>query len=205
MKVSGIILSGGKSSRMQMNKAFLIIDRERIIEHIISVLRQILREIVIVTNEPELYAGLGGKVVSDVIPQQGPLSGVHAGLLAASHQHGFVVACDMPFVSVQLIQYLLGQTTAEDDVVVPRLGPYLQPLHAVYSKRCIPAIEECLHHDIHKLTAFYSRVRVKYIEEELIRQLADPDEVFFNVNTPADYELACQLVRRIENRGSHEK
>lgn len=196
MKYTGIVLSGGRSSRMQTNKAFLTINQKQVISHIIGVLKQAVHEILIVTNDPDLYAGLGERAVTDIIPHQGPLSGVHAGLISASHRHSFVVACDMPFVEPQLIEYLLRHTEARDDVIVPRSGSYLQPLYAVYSKRCLPAIEDCLSNNVRKLTAFYDRVRVKYIEEDAIRQLVNPDEVFFNINTPAEYALACELAKR---------
>lgn len=188
-QISGIILSGGQNSRMKTNKAFLKIDNQYIIENTISELKKFCSEIIIVTNEPELYNNLGVKVITDVIPRRGPLSGIHAGLLAAGNFQSFVVACDMPFINGELARYMVEHAT-DCDVLVPQVGDYLQPLFAVYSKNCLPPIESCLKRDMRKIIAFYHEVRVKYLSEIIIRKYVDTEKVFYNVNTPEELDRA---------------
>src|SRR3954469_4803909 len=107
MKAAAIILSGGKSSRMGTNKALLKINEKTNIKRITDTLKVLFNDIILVTNDPEDYQFLGVKMVSDHYPGQGPLAGVHAGLLASPHETNFVVACDMPFVSVGLAELLV--------------------------------------------------------------------------------------------------
>ncbi|MBE3581881.1 MAG: molybdenum cofactor guanylyltransferase [Thermoanaerobacteraceae bacterium] len=199
MKAGGIALAGGKSSRMGTNKALLSVGRETMLGTIVSVLKSLFPETLVVTNEPELYRDLGVKLVGDIFPGMGPLGGIHAGLVVSSFWHNFVVACDMPFLEPGLIAYMLEQAEGYD-VVVPRLGGYLQPLHAVYSKGCLPAIEDCLRKGVTKIIAFYPEVRVRYIEGEVLQRHGDPAEIFFNINTPADLEWARSRAREGEER-----
>ena len=191
-KVSGIILAGGKSSRMGTNKALIELGPLKIIEHIVSVYSEIFEDIIIVSNNPAEYSYLGHKVIRDIIPSKGPLSGIHAGLHEAKHFHSFVAACDMPFLQKDLIE-LLVEKCVNFDVTVPQLGRFLQPLYAVYSKNCIAPIEESLDKDIFKITNFYQRVKVKYIDQASIEKLGDSEKVFFNVNTKEDLQKAKNM------------
>ncbi len=191
---SAVILAGGRNSRMQRNKAFLEVDRQPLIQDLIQRLNTEFPEIIVVSNEPECYAHLPTRVVTDRIPRQGPLSGIHAGLVEARYHHCFVVACDMPFVHAGLAAWLAGKAKGGYDVVVPRLGQHLQPLFAVYGKGCLPHIEQCLHNHIHKIIDFYSKVRVCYVDRSDIVAWADPDTVFYNINTPADLLQAKAMI-----------
>lgn len=150
--------------------------------------------IILSGNEPELYQHFGVGVTTDQIPGMGPLSGIHAGLKFSSFEHNFIVACDMPFINPQLAHRML-QEAQGFEVVIPNIEDYLQPLHAVYSKACIPIVEESLHRKIFKVPDFYPQVRVKYIGPELI-ELFTEEDIFFNVNTPADLELARKKRRQ---------
>ncbi|MGI9950931.1 molybdenum cofactor guanylyltransferase [Moorellaceae bacterium AZ2] len=194
MKAGGIALAGGKSSRMGTNKALLPVGRDTMLGTVVSVLKSLFPETLVVTNEPELYLELGVKLVGDIFPAMGPLGGIHAGLVASPFWYNFVVACDMPFLEPRLIAFMLEQAEGYD-VVVPRLDGYLQPLHAVYSKGCLPAIEDCLGKGVTKIIAFYPAVRVRYIEAEILRRYGEPERIFFNINTPADLELARNRAR----------
>jgi molybdopterin-guanine dinucleotide biosynthesis protein A len=196
--VSGIILSGGQNSRMKANKAFLKVDGLSIIENTIKELNKFCSEVIVVTNEPDLYMHLGVRTVTDVIPCMGPLSGIHAGLLSASTFHSFVAACDMPFIDGCLAQYMIDHID-DNDVFVPQVGDYLQPLFAVYTKKCIPPIEKCLGNAARKIPAFYHEVRVKYLSETIIREYTDILKAFLNVNTPEELAGAQKLAA--QNKG----
>ncbi|MBZ4686509.1 MAG: molybdenum cofactor guanylyltransferase [Clostridia bacterium] len=188
---TAVILAGGKNSRMNYrNKSFLEYEGLKFIERIIKEVSG-YREIIIVSNNPSQYDYLGVKVVKDIIPGHGPLSGIHAGLINAQYHHSLVVACDMPFVKKDLLEYL-GEIAEGYDVVVPKTGQYLQPLCAVYGKGCLPSIERFLENNTHKIIEFYPEVNVRYAEDEELTRFKGYERIFKNINTPEDYNLYCK-------------
>lgn len=191
-RVSAIVLSGGRSSRMKTNKAFVEIGSQPLLERIVHDLKQEFNEVILSTNEPHLYLGIDAKIVQDMVPFYGPLNGIHAGLTAAAYFHAFVVACDMPFMDAKLSAFLADLANGYD-VVVPVVGGHYQPLYAVYSKACLPYIQENLEQNIYKIAAFYDKVKVRRVQEAEIELLADKNKVFFNVNTPEDLAQAEEM------------
>jgi molybdopterin-guanine dinucleotide biosynthesis protein A len=183
--ISGIILSGGKSSRMGKNKAFIEIDGVPIIRRIHNLFKTLFSEIVIVTNEVELFQNFQAKIHRDLIPGQGALGGLYTGIYYSSFQHVFCVACDMPFLKGSLIRYLI-EKMEDYDVVVPRTEDGLQPLHAFYSKNCLVPIRKVMEHKQFKIMDFYPMVRVNIVEENEFRPLDPLRESFLNVNTPEE-------------------
>lgn len=192
MKGTGVILAGGKSSRMGRDKSLLMYDNKTIIARAVEELAGVVKEIIIISNQLDKYGFPGVKEVSDKFTGMGPLAGIQAGLLAADHDRIFVTACDMPFLDGRLVKFLLEQSDGFD-VTVPQIGSYLQPLFAVYHKRCLPHVEACLKQNISKIIAFYPNVQVNYVGENLIRAINDPETVFYNVNTPKDYEEIIKM------------
>lgn len=187
LNASLVILSGGKNTRMQSNKAFLKIKDKTLIEIIIDSLSDLFSEIIVVTNEPELYQSLRVKIIKDLIPHMGPLSGIHAGLKYSNNDINLVVACDMPFADKGLAEYMVNNI-GEADVYIPCIKAYLQPLFAVYKKKCLSAIEDCLNNNQFKVISFYPDVRVAYLGEEKINELSSYQDPFFNVNTPKEFQ-----------------
>ena len=192
IEASAIILAGGKNTRMKRNKAFLKLGEEPLIEKTVKAFKEYFQETIIVTNEPDDYEYLQVTITGDIIPGQGPLSGMHAGLIKASYTHSLIVACDMPFLEMDLAVYLT-EKVGDYDVIVPRLGHYFQPLFAVYSKKCIQPIESCLGQGITKIIAFYPLVKVKYIDQEKLAEMGVTPRVFFNINTPDELQQARSI------------
>ncbi len=196
-----IILSGGKNSRMGKNKAFLTVDKRPIILRIIEQLGPLFKGITVVTNDPESYRQLlGVKVVTDILTQKGPLSGIHAGLVHSDFAANLVVACDMPFVNSGLASFLIDASKGYD-VTVPILDGKYQPLFAVYSKECIAPIEEQLNSGHYKITAFYPKVKLKDVDEPEWGQAVPVGKTFYNVNTPAELEEARLMVESDTAKG----
>ncbi len=192
--ITGIILAGGKNSRMGSEKALLQIGGRRIIEVVSSMLRQLTREVLIVSGNEDIYFPYCDRVVKDIEPGCGPIGGIYTGLVSASCDKSLVVACDMPFVSFSLGRLLAG-AAAGYDIVVPRYRGYLEPLFAVYSKTCIEPIGRQIARCDYRVTGFYKDVRVKYIDEDVMRQVEPQlERAFLNVNTPADLEKARAMV-----------
>ena len=191
IKAGAAVLIGGKSRRMGVNKAFLNIGQVRLIEKIVAQLKRFFPEVLLAGNEPESYCSLGLPVVPDAYPGCGPLAGIHAALAAAAHPYLFITACDMPFLDLDLAALLLKNAPGYD-VVVPRLGAYLEPLCAVYGKGCLPAIEAGLKEGRCKVTAFFAEVSVRYLDREELSRF-DLKKIFFNLNSPDDLEMAIKL------------
>jgi molybdopterin-guanine dinucleotide biosynthesis protein A len=185
---TGIILAGGKNSRMGTNKAFLIIDGVRLIDNILGIYRKIFDEIIIVTNDPLAYIEFSDAViVTDIYKEKGALGGIYTGLFYASYNNSFVAACDMPYLNKDFILYMIGQT-GKHDIIVPENTDGFQPLHAVYSRNCLPVINRLLTADKLKITGIYKEMRLLKIPAGEIKQF-DPDGlVFLNINTPEDYK-----------------
>nr|WP_277998873.1 molybdenum cofactor guanylyltransferase [Moorella sulfitireducens] len=195
-------MAGGKSTRMGTNKALLPLGKESMLATVVATLQPLFSDIIVVTNTPDLYRDLKARLVPDVIPGRGPLSGFHAGLLASSYHHNFIVACDMPFLEPDFIKYLFEQSRGYD-VVVPRRGEYLQPLHAVYSRDCIKAIEDCLVGGNYQAFAFYRWVKVRYVDVDRLAGFNVTEKVFFNINTPADLVRARRMMgESVANHGA---
>ncbi len=191
--ISGVILAGGKSARMGTDKALLKLGPYYVIERIAGVLRTMVDEIVIVTDRPRRYAKYGDRTVSDIMPGHGPLGGLHAGLMQASHPWVLVAACDLPFVSVP-VAGLMIHCAADYDAVVPRHRGYAEPLYALYNKRCIEVMEQQLVQGLGKITRSYDELRVRYLTEEEM-SFVEPhlEQSFLNLNTPKDIIKAQAL------------
>jgi len=191
---SAAVLVGGKSKRMGKNKALINIGRDSLVEITINKLRPFFQEIILITNKVESYAHLKFSMASDIYKNCGPLGGIHAALKAASYEFVFVVACDMPFIEPKFVEHILKSGDQDSDIVIPRVNDYYEPLHALYSKKCLPAIEACLNRGELKAASILPYVRVKFIEQGEISRFADPLEVFFNVNTPVDLSKAKKIL-----------
>jgi len=183
--VAGFILLGGKSSRYGSNKALVEIDGVRLVDRVAGVMQSIFQRVVLLTNTPEEYAYLQMPMVEDLVKGFGPMGGIYTGLMTLSDEAGFFVACDMPFLSESLIRHMVD---LRDDfhAVVPRMDWMLEPLHALYSKKCLPVISEAIRHHQHQILKCFAEMRVRYVDEAELR-LWDPDlRSFFNINKPED-------------------
>lgn len=191
-----VILAGGRNTRMAgRNKAFLEVGGRTILDRLIAILKPLFGEILLVTREPELYRDYPVRVVQDIHAARASLTGIHAGLTYATTAFAFVVPCDLPFLRPALIQTLLSQIEIEPevDVVVPLIDGYYEPLCAIYSKRCLPAIENQLQREEFQIKRFFSHVRVKTVAEDLLKHADERMASFFNVNTPAALKASRDL------------
>jgi molybdopterin-guanine dinucleotide biosynthesis protein A len=182
---SGFILLGGKSSRYGSNKALVEIGGVRLIDRVAGVMKSIFHRVVLLTNTPEEYTYLRMPMVEDLVKGFGPMGGIYTGLMTLPDEFGFFVACDMPFLSESLIRHMV-EVRGDFDAVVPRMDWMLEPLHALYTKKCLPVIQEAVGRNQHQILKCFARLRVRYVDEEELR-LWDPDlRSFFNINNPQD-------------------
>jgi molybdenum cofactor guanylyltransferase len=197
----GVILAGGLNTRMNgRNKAFLEIGGRTILTRLLESLRNHFCEILLVTRGTELYAGQALRVVEDIHEARSSLTGIHAGLVHARSEFGFVVPCDTPFLQSNLVGLLLHELEPAVDVVVPFFDGHYQPLCAIYSRRCIPAIEDQLKDSDYKIINLFDRMNVKTVSGEKLRA-ADPGLVsFLNVNTPEAFKACRNLAAALSNK-----
>ena len=183
--VSAAILAGGLSTRMGVNKALIIYKGKPLIERPLAKLKNLTSDVLIVSKTPGLYVYPGVRSVADVMPRHSALIGICSALHAAREKYCLVVACDMPFLNLDLLRYLIALAPYHD-VVMPVLRKGPEPLHAVYSKECLPAIEKLIAKGEDKIVEFLPWVKVRYVDEDVIRFFDPTLTSFVNINTPKD-------------------
>ncbi|NPV05526.1 MAG: molybdenum cofactor guanylyltransferase [Syntrophaceae bacterium] len=187
-ELTGIILAGGRASRMGgINKAFLEVGGERLIDRTLGVYRTLFSEIVISTNTPLDYLEFDARIVTDIFRDRGPLGGIHAGLLHATCGQAFVSACDMPHLNGEFIRYMIEQAQGYD-LVVPVTPNGFESLHAVYSRACLPVIESQIERGELKVSLLFRKFRTREIRVEEIRRFDPEGRLFANLNRPGDLE-----------------
>jgi molybdenum cofactor guanylyltransferase len=184
--VAGVIVAGGRASRMGgRDKAFAAVGGEPIAVRTVRLFRTLFPQVLVATNRPERFRGLGVETIGDRYPGSGPLAGIHAALLATRHPHAFVAACDMPGLDADVIRFLLGRI-ASADAIVPRWEGDVEPLHAVYATRCVTAMDASLRAGQHAMRDFLARIAVDYVDETELRRIGGAAASLTNVNTPEE-------------------
>lgn len=196
VEATGVILAGGKSSRMKYNKAFAQIKGQANIEIIISKFRKFFAESIIISNQPELYLEYGLEIYTDIFPRKGPISGIHSGLSYSTFDSVFILGCDMPFINMNLVEFMLQQL-GDYDSVVPEIGGFLQPTSAVYSKKCLPVLTDCLENDKLKLTLIFKELDAVILNEWELRRFGNIRDIFLNVNDLQALEFARKISGRL--------
>ena len=194
MNYSIVIQAGGQSTRMGQDKGLLQFGKYKMVEYILHQVSGMGEKNFIVSNRPEEYKEFGLPVYTDIYHNIGPLGGFHTIFSFLEMEYALVLACDMPFINRDLINYLLS-LASDYDIIVPRLNhnKFVKPFRAVYSKRCMPAVEKAIEQRHRRVISFFDDVRVRYLEKDEIH-IYDPDErSFFNVNTPEDLQKAIQM------------
>jgi molybdopterin-guanine dinucleotide biosynthesis protein A len=202
IEVTGVLLAGGKSRRMGEDKRYLVVGEQTLLERGLGVLRSIFQEVLVVIAQDSPPLGVDARVVRDLVPDCGSLGGLYTGLTQATAPCIFVVACDMPFLDQAVIaQFTSRRATA--DIVMAKLAARLHPMHALYGKRCLPAVEQMIRARQLKIQEMVSHasLRVQYVTEADLLTVDPSWHSFRNVNTPADLEAARSLLTRVPPSG----
>ena len=190
--VAGIILAGGRSKRMGKDKALLPLpqnERVTFVAHLASLLSAYCSEVILVARDVDSaaqYALSGVRIVTDQVPDIGPLMGVYSGLSATHASHALITAVDMPFVQPALISFLLSQPL-DDALVIPIVRDIPQVLLAIYPRVVLPLVEELLRVGRRDPRSLLAVSHVRYIEEAQLCQVDAQLRSFVNVNTPQEY------------------
>ncbi|MFI5174803.1 MAG: molybdenum cofactor guanylyltransferase [Terriglobia bacterium] len=201
--ISGFVLAGGKSSRMGEDKALIEIDGQTLGARAVGLLKLVCEDNALI-GPRDRFANLGLdiEIIEDAVEPCGPLGGILTGLRHSKHEYALFLACDLPFMTERFLHYLAGSAMAEKpDVVVPvdGSGEY-EPLCAVYSRTCLPAIESSLAAQQFKVSSFYDSVqKLRVIGTGEIRHFSPDFRIFTNVNTPEELQ---GVRKRSESAGS---
>jgi molybdenum cofactor guanylyltransferase len=188
--ISVAIQAGGRSERMGRDKALVPLGGRPLITHVLERAAPLGDDILVTTNAPKDYAFLGGvRLVPDERPGSGALAGLRTALGAARREVVLVLACDLPFVSVPLLRHML-HLAEEAEAVVPRWRGELEPLHAVYRRSCLPAIDQALGAGQRRMISFLPAVRSVFVEQDRVASFEASGLTFFNINTPRDLQKA---------------
>jgi molybdopterin-guanine dinucleotide biosynthesis protein A len=188
VSVVGFVVAGGGSRRMGRDKALLPWGSTDLLGHALERLRGVAGDVRILCGSRPRYLDRGVPVETDLVPDAGPLGGVLAGLAAAAGRSALFLAVDLPGVPTSLLAHLVARAEGCDAVVpVTRRGP--EPLCAVYGPGCLDPIRRRMTSGDLKMTAFWPDVRVRELRETELAAFGDPDDLFRNLNTPADLPL----------------
>jgi len=194
--VTSVVLAGGKSSRLGVDKALAIVGGKSLIQRVIERLTPISNQILIVgsLHHFNFSSGCSIEYRGDLYPGKGPLGGIYTGLAASKSFYNLIVACDMPFLNIELLRYMI-KLSPDFDVVVPKVKKGIEPLHAVYSKNCLDSMKRQLDKGELSIAQFLSMVKVRYVEQEECQNFAPQLLSFFNVNSQADLAQANILAK----------
>ncbi len=185
--VTGVILAGGRSTRMGRNKALLDFRGRPLIETVYRTMAELFAEVVVVTNTPGEYAFLPCPKIPDIFTEGGSMAGIHAGLSWSSTPRVFVAACDMPFLDGGVVRALAG-LLGDEDVLVPETDGGLEPLHAFYAKGVLPALTEVLAADRNKIIDLLRGMGARVVPAEQVARLSPGFGSFRNINLPEEYD-----------------
>ena len=190
-KITGIILAGGKSSRMGSDKGLLDLEGKKFINHIIDAIVPVVDELIIVANNSN-YNDLGYKVVGDLVKGCGPMGGIYTGLMISETEKNLIVSCDIPDISTATLQTIISQS-GKEDVTVPLHNEISEPLCAVYHKTCTTEFKKCLDRKEFKMRDALENLNVKYVHFGFNDFFSADD--FANINTLGELETRKQKMK----------
>ena len=194
-ELTGFVLAGGRSTRMGTDKAAIPLNGRTLLEHALEIVGQVAGHVLILGSK-QLY-GKYGAAIEDLYPGCGPLGGIHAALLNSQTRLNLVIAVDTPFLSAELLRYMVARAAESGAVVTtPEIAGYTQPLCAVYSRDFLPIAEQALKSGNYKIVPLFPAGHTCRIGEADLRRFAFTPEMFDNLNTPEDLERARRRAER---------
>ena len=204
--ITGIILSGGKSTRMGTNKSFLKIGDKTIIELTIDLMKSLFPRVLLVTNEPKLYKNFNVETITDIYTYKGPLAGIHSGLYHSETEGNFIISCDMPLITRDILEFIIDYQS-DKLVKITKADGFIQQLCGYYSKQCLDYAEDILTNKYQTETRDYEQKKRKCNVMRLVDTInaciIDIEKEypeykpgsFMNMNKPHEYE---QILERLQ-------
>ena len=188
--IAGVILAGGQNTRIGgKSKAFIQLNDTSFLNLITSTIEQLFNDIIIVTNNPQDYSGIKNNysIITDKIKGIGPLGGIYSALYHCSAEAIFVVPCDMPYLNKQVIEQEIDvYNRSVCEALIPRMGSFIEPLHAIYKKSTFSILQSLLNEtQDYSIRTFLKLINVQYMEVEDNKSTR---QAFTNINTHEDFE-----------------
>src|ERR1700756_2456046 len=179
--VSAFILAGGKSTRMGTDKAFVLLDGRTLLARMLDLARQVTSDVHIV-GDPVKFAPFA-PTIEDIFPGCGPLGGIHAALRSSPTDLNVILAVDVPFVSLALLDYLISRATSSNaNVTLARAAGGFQPLCAIYRRLFADGAEDALRTGQYKIGALFNHTSMQVIEEAELETAGFSPRIFRNLN-----------------------
>ncbi|VAX22367.1 Molybdenum cofactor guanylyltransferase [hydrothermal vent metagenome] len=186
MKIPFAILAGGKSRRMGRDKAFVEVDGTPMIERVIAAVRPGASTITLIANEPEKFKKFGYPVFADTIAGMGPLSGLVTAFEVIDGNRIFMVACDMPYVSPEIVEFIIKCGDRPGEALMPIIGGREQGLMAIYRRGTLERFMERIEKKDIQFDEFRRSITKSHVEEEELKLIDPALRSFINVNCPDD-------------------
>lgn len=186
--ITGVILAGGLSSRFGSDKALALLHGKFLVQHVKESLKAAFSDCLLITNTPERYDFLNMPMIKDRYKGMGPLAGIHAALRHTGKPWIFVLGCDMPLVSPNVITFLCSFAHEEFDAVIPWLETGPEPLCGLYRKTAIDKIELQLKNNKAQVKELLEKLSVRKVKEQELLKITGDLQAFANVNRKNDLE-----------------
>ena len=189
-EITGIVLSGGKSRRMGKEKGLCHFRGKALISYAIDTLKPLCSRLIIsANNKPNEYQLYGFQVISDEIPETGPIGGLYSCLKQSQSVINLVISCDTPFVTTEVYQELLNYIGEYQAVVPVQEDGFLEPITAIYQRSCLPVILQQIEKGEYKMMDLLARLNTKFVHFDTNMSDSKPS-LFHNLNSPEDL-LSC--------------
>jgi molybdopterin-guanine dinucleotide biosynthesis protein A len=199
--LDGVVLAGGSSRRLGLDKALLRFGDAPLLQIVVDRITQVCDHVVVAVDRPERYQELrlSANLVADASPGLGPISGLQSGLQASDAEHILVVACDLPFLNVELLRFMADMPRSYQ-ALVPRSEGRWQPLCAIYARSCLKVVDAMVSAGGGSIHQLLERLDVQQLDEEEMRRL-DPQRLsFLNLNERSDLESARAIWKRLRRQ-----
>ncbi len=180
--ITGIILAGGKSSRMGSEKGLVLLNGKPFIKHIIEALNPLVNSIMIVSNNSE-YDIFNLKRVEDIIKNSGPLAGLYSGLFHSKTENNLILSCDVPLITSEILEQLIQNSNTDFDIIQLQSGNKTMPLIAMYKKQCMKQYLVLLQNNERRL-----RIAVNQFNTKTIVLNSHLEQYTKNINTTQQLE-----------------
>ncbi len=199
LEVAGYVLAGGGSTRFGQDKALMEIGKTPMLARTLELVKSVTKNVKVI-GSLERYGQFGFEVIPDRWPGQGPLGGIVTALLNTAknnpqHEWNFILSCDMPFLTSEWLGYLAERATKSSArAVYPQSAHGPEPLCACYRIEAGPALREVFERGVRKVTEALKHVRTEVLDEADWKRFDSAGRLFWNMNTPADYEEARRIL-----------
>lgn len=187
---SAVILCGGKSSRMGFDKSTIKIKNKLLVEIMAEQLNKLFKDIILISDRTEKFGTSRYKVFKDIVPNLGPMGAIYTALKSSFSKYVFIMACDMPIINLDLIQYMMEQINLhKSDGAVCYNSNFIEPMYAFYSINMLDIIDEEIKEGNYRLLNIIRKSKMHYVDDKIVQEICKDMNVFTNLNYKEDLHV----------------